>query len=661
VRRAGPCLLLLLVLVACPPLAEDPTLGPRVLLDWDASTAGDPATFWDAPMPSEHRRGADGRPRTLGFPNPDDVGLVSDLVALTDGALDGFGATSAVTFRLEVAPAASALDRLADPRASLQPDAPVFLLDLQWDERVPVSARYEADGGPFGAPGLLSLLPVQGFPLRPGALYAAVITRDLRNRDGERFGHNRAIDALDGLDPDEDYEAAVVALRQRGLPTDEIAGLAVFRTQDPEAELRAFHDALTALPLPGLDAPFTQTEAFDDFCVYETTLPMPVYQGGEPPYDDGGGTLTWVDGAPAVQRTETARAILTLPRTDAPAAGFPVATFIRTGGGGDRPLVERGVRGADGEPLEPGSGPARDLARIGVAGLSIDGPLGGLRNPTGGDEQFLIFNITNPGAMRDNVRQSALELTLIPDLLAGWSVDGSDCAGLDEEAVTFDVEHLALMGHSMGATIAPLTLALESRFGAAVLSGAGGSWIHNVVHKLSPLEVRPLAEAMLRYPNYGRDLHEHDVALSLLQWGGEAADPPAWGPSVRDNGTHVLMVQGIVDTYILPPMANATSLSLGLDLAGPSLDAEDGRLAGYAPLGDLLDLGGGRVVDLPYTGEPASRTAVVVQHAEDGVEDGHEVMFQLDGPKRQIACFLGAFVAGEPPGVPDGLEGSPCP
>ena len=39
------------------------------------------------------------------------------------------------------------------------------------------------------------------------------------------------------------------------------------------------------------------------------------------------------------------------------------------------------------------------------------------------------------------------------------------------------------------------------------------------------------------------------------------------------------MLQGVADTYIPPPVANATSLSLGLDLAGPSRDVVHPRSA----------------------------------------------------------------------------------
>jgi hypothetical protein len=113
----------------------------------------------------------------------------------------------------------------------------------------------------------------------------------------------------------------------------------------------------------------------------------------------------------------------------------------------------------------PGSGPALFFARAGFAGVSFDGPLGGLRNTTNANEDFTIFNIFNAVALRDNVRESALELILEAHLLPTMSFDASDCPGArtasGSATIHFDATHLAMMGHSMGATIAPLAVALE--------------------------------------------------------------------------------------------------------------------------------------------------------------------------------------------------------
>src|SRR5262249_4941765 len=157
-----------------------------------------------------------------------------------------------------------------------------------------------------------------------------------------------------------------------------------------------------------IDAPFALTDTFTDFCAYHTTIAMPDWQSGTPPYGSDGGT--WMldqAGVPIFQRTEEANLVITIPRYAMPATGYPLVVFVRTGGGGDRPLVDRGQQAMEGGPaIEPGEGPARYLARAGFAGIEVDGPLGGLRNTTNSDEQFLTFNVGNLGAMRDNIRES---------------------------------------------------------------------------------------------------------------------------------------------------------------------------------------------------------------------------------------------------------------
>ncbi|MBI5477668.1 MAG: hypothetical protein HY906_02365, partial [Deltaproteobacteria bacterium] len=127
---------------------------------------------------------------------------------------------------------------------------------------------------------------------------------------------------------------------------------------------------------------------------------------------------------------------------------------------------------------------------------------------------------------------------------------------------------------------------------------------------------------------------------------------------------HVLMLQGIVDHYIMPPIADALSLALGLDLAGAAVDATVAEVADLAPLGPLLPLVGRGPIGLPASANvvvPAgTATAVVVQHPEDGIEDGHEVVFQTEAPMHQYRCFLATFAAGTPV-VPQGRAAdAPC-
>lgn len=639
------------------PPDEDATapIATRVRMDFTRAEG-----FWSAPFPDLSLQRSDGRVDLSAFPRPGSNAIVAALLELA-AERDGFGTTSTLFFT-----ATGALDpeSLPDVHASVGAEAAVQLVAVDSGARHPVEVRYHEQNGRFGARHMLSILPLQGLPLRPATRYAAVVTTAVRDADGEPLAAAPELAVLrsgetpDGLDDATAlaYREALEALEARaGLSSTQIAGLAVFDTGQPALELARVVEAMRAAPLPEVAQPFEAGEQVDDFCVYQSTLELPVYQRGEPPFDSDGGWVFDATGAPVLQGSETARIVVTLPRAAMPPGGFPLVVFVRTGGGGDRPLVDRGVRGADGEVLEAGTGLAREFAREGFAGVSIDGPHGGLRNVTGGDEQFLMFNVVNPLALRDNVRQSAAELALLVDVLATLTVDATGCPGLASDAVRFDLDHLALFGHSMGATIAPLVLAVEPRYGATILSGAGGSWIENIIHKQSPLEVRPAAELLLGYSR--NTLHEHDPALALFQWAIEPADPPVYArtlvhePPDGEPPRHVLMLQGIVDTYILPPIANATSLAFGLDLGGEALDADHEGLAAFEPFVELAPLAGRAALPLPVSGNAADgrATAVVVQHLEDGVEDGHEVVFQLEAPKRQLRCLLRSWRDG---GVP---------
>lgn len=651
--------------------------GTQILMDF-----GRRESFYSAPFPSDDLRKPNGSVDLTGFPNPDRIGFIDKVLDILGNDNNGFALTGAVYFQ---ATDPLSTNDLPDVHASILPDSPVELISvdpLSPDclKRYPVDTYFTEDGGPFGSPNLLSVLPLQGIPLRPRSTYAAVVLRALHDAQGRRLGVSLPMAQIAaGQRPanmSEDafaaYRSALAALGSAGIDTGEIAGLSVFTTGAPTEQMESFREGVLALPCPTPNSDFKLNEVFDDYCVYETTIDMPDYQQGRPPYlfRDGG----WVvdeSGNPVLQTYEEANFVLTIPREEMPANGFPIVVFSRTGGGGERPLVDRGPRAEPGgEPIEPGTGPAMMFARAGFAGASIDGPHGGLRNVTGGDEQFLVFNLLNPLAMRDNIRQSALEIILTAHLLEDIRMDAGDCPGVvtpEGTSVMFDPANMAVMGHSMGATITQPVLAYEPRFRAAIMSGAGGSYLENLIYKESPLKVRPLAELILKYHRKGRELTEYDPAASLTQWAGEPADPPVYNRLLSEwpaalSRPHVLMLQGIVDTYILPPIANATSLSLGLDLAGDSLDASQPELQRFRPLEELLGFSGGEKIGFPVQGNIPSefgpdRTAVVVQHPEDGIEDGHEVVFQTEPPKHEYQCFLESFLNGIPRvPAPGGLD-----
>ena len=641
------------------------------------------ASFYDAPFPSDDLVQPDGTIAISAFPNyppPDTIPIVQQMTQMIATSSHGFAEEGAVYFSLG---GAAHPMNLPDMATSITPGASVFLIGVtpgapDFLKRYPITVRFDPDGGPFGGPNMLTLLPLQGTPLRPKTTYAAVITTDTGLEASDEMASIASGINLPSMTQAtfDEYWGALGSLAQAGISAANVAGLGVFTTDDPTAQLGLVLADMLSAPIPQPDTAFQQTDLYDTYCVYQATIPMPDYQSGDPPYTFTTTGGAWVfdpsSGKPILQRHEEAGIVVTIPRVPMPASGWPIAHFIRTGGGGDRPLVDRGTAAVNGGPaIVPGSGPAFFFAMAGMAGASVDGPHEDLRNLTNDNEDYLMFNINNAEALRDNIRESAAEYALFAHTLANLTLDVSDCPGTTSPA-TFDSSRMALMGHSMGSTISPLVMAVEPMYRALVMSGAGASWIENIIWKQRPLDIRPVVDLLLRYNQLDppRDIPEDDPVLTMLQWSVEPADPlvytrqlvqePAPGQSPRQ----VLMEQGIVDHYIMPPIANATSLSLGLDLAGTPLDASSAELIGDGTptLESVLQYSGRHQLMPPVAGNYApGLTAVVIQHPSDGIEDGHEMVFQTDPPKREYRCFLQTWLAGQTPllPVPGDIDG-PC-
>ncbi len=637
-------------------------------------------SIFDAPFPSADLVDADGIVDVTGLPSPGHQTIVAQVEAALVG-LHGFGTTSAIHFQLSEPPTTTLITLRPDPTDNTEV---VQLVDVDPDSpdvgtRIPIELYYTDDAGPFGANAhLLTALPLQGWPLRASTTYAVVVLDTLLTATGNRYtpsasmrnlrdhGAPAGLNAATGAT----YVAAVQQLQMHHVDVDHVVGMTVFRTQSPTAVFERGLESVRGRDTITLDAPFTLETTYDAYCVYHTTAHVPVYQSGTPPYStEGGGWRFDETGALMLDHTEQANVLLTLPRVTMPTDGFPLVTLVRTGAGGDRPLVDRGIDTGEHTGSTPGTGPAMHFAAEGIAGVQIDGPHGGLRNITMGDEQFLVFNIQNPTALRDNLRQSALELDLLVDLLSSLEVDASGCAGLTTHAGTahIDVRQLALMGHSMGASIAPLAAAFEPRYRAIVLSGAGASWTENIMYKESPLDVRPIAAGLLGYRTT-HPLREDDPVVNWLQWAGEEADAAVYAPLLVRHASgqprHILMFQGIVDTYITLPIANAMTIATGLDLAGPVLDRNDPRTAPFQSITEILPLRGRGAHAFPVTAnltsdEGAMVTGAVVQHMQDGIEDGHEVMWQLPDAQTQYRCFLRTFLRDAAPSIVDPAVGCP--
>jgi hypothetical protein len=639
-----------------------------------------------APFPSDDLKKSDKTIDISAYPNPDKLPILGQVTSLIRQA-HGFAQDGGIFFTLTGALDSNKLPSLSD---SVLPSSPVFLVSVDskspdYLTRYPVNVGFAADGGPYGAPNMLSVIPLQGLPMRAGTTYAAVVLASLGDANGLPLAISPSMTSLaNGKAPAglaatayAEYASALGALSKGGIKGADIAGLAVFTTDTGLDAFKTVTDAMLALPLPKPTAPFTLTDTFPTYCVYQSVIGMPDYEAGTPPFQTTGGEWAFdAQGKPILQRTDPSTLYATVPRTAMPSKGFPTTVFIRTGAGGNRPLVDRGRADTmtymeGGQAVTPGTGPALYFANEGFAGLQVDGPLGGLRNPMNLNEDYLIFNVANLPEMRDAVRESGAELVLFAHIAASLSFDASDCAGFSGGPVKFDMSHAGFMGHSMGSTISPLAFAFEPTYKSLILSGAGASWMANILYKELPLDVLPLVDLLLEYPK-DRPLTMFDPMMSMIQWALEPGDPLIYTDAILHepmNGgapRNVLQEQGIIDHYILPPIAEGTSLSLGLDLGGTELDDTVSGLKQYTPLGTLLPLSGRKKIALPaqgnwVAGDGTKVTAIVIQHLSDGIEDGHEIVFQEDPPKHEYECFLKTSLSGVPV-VPNGGDpGSACP
>src|SRR5262249_59008033 len=251
------------------------------------------AGFFAAPFPSDDLRKPDGTIDISGFPTQGNrfVDTIRNIIAPSRG----YGTTSGVLFQLTDA-------NVGDPpdlAHSTDPGAAVFLVGVDpagpdRGRRIPAFIRFRAAPSTFAPPNLLSIVPLQGMPLRPETTYAAVVRRAL---GGARpLGVSLEMAQLAAGErpaslPEAAYPAyrdALVELAAQGVPAADIAGLAVFRTQDPTADLLRFRAHALSLPTPAARTPPAILETYPDFCVFETMTDLPHYPGGTPPTSQPG-------------------------------------------------------------------------------------------------------------------------------------------------------------------------------------------------------------------------------------------------------------------------------------------------------------------------------------------------------------------------------------
>ena len=553
-----------------PPVDIDyPTVGVTARFDLEAASTDD---FFAFPYPSDLRLNEDGGPDLSAF--PDEWGartLIQGAIAAVEDTIRGFSNVAMVyfTFDGEIDP-----DTLPeDFWATTEADASVYLLDIDPDSpwygrRMPVTPRLRTEGARYWAAHTVSLQPPYGFPLRNGTTYAAVVTTAVQGTSGlPAIGPDSFRAIIDGTASQEVtdvYLPFVAALDDLGIHPNTIAMATVFTTGAPAEELRALRSwMLDTLPEPRIEDPFLAQDGYT-FDIYEGTFPMEEFLDGDAPFRNfGDGTVTIdEDGEPATRVDVDLRFALSIPSGDMPENGWPVVLYSH-GTGGDY----RSFAGST----------ARELSRRGIAVFGIDQPLHGDRNPTDEDELDLILNLTVSNIVigRDMLRQHAADLFHATRLLrAGIEIPaGVSASG---EAIVTNPDLVAFMGHSQGAQVGALFMAIEPDIVTGVLSeGGGGAAISLMERKDNDIDIASIVGTALGLVADDETLTEyHPTVGVVIQPLLDPADPLSYARHTilepLDGVAHdILMTEGLQDAATPPRTIESLASVTGLPIAEP--------------------------------------------------------------------------------------------
>jgi hypothetical protein len=613
--------------------------------------------WFDHPWPSDLRRDGLGPIRLDGWPNPRRSALIRSWLDQIRGQIDGFSPAAAGYLAWSAAIDETTLPR--DPRSTLSRDASLQLVDVDPGSptrgaRHPIEIRYrDGIGTYYLVPHVVTWAPILGRPLRPRTRYAIVATRAIVDRTGAPVSPSADLErVLAGIgDLGRAWSDAIASLEQAGIARDRIAHLSIFTTGDPLDELaRVAEDARTATPILRSIEAGAVAEDFDRYVgVYDGS---PSYQLGAPPFlESGGGFAFDAGGRPSVQRTESLRFQLTVPRAGRcaePTGGFPIVLFSHGTGGDFGDLVD--------------SGTAAALARECLAAIGVDQIFHGTRagappleDPARDTKISLaFFNLSNAVAARTNARQAAIDDLVRARLISTGALRVPPTVSRTGREIRFDPRAIGFFGHSQGGLDGPLALAVDDQLKGAVLSGAGSAIAWSLLEKTKP---EPSVAGLVRAFVGVETEHEDELgplhpALALVQTLVDPADPvhayAAFLRLSRREPKSLLLTEGVRpdgsgDSYSPPRTIEASAIAGGCPIARPIVrDLAELAVEGIAP------------VDLPVRGNVAAgrATCALLQAEPPPGRDGHFVAFDVPALRATTASFLGSLLRDPVPTIP---------
>ncbi len=539
--------LIFLFLTSCN-VTTNEKLRVHPIYDVKAFESGD---YFAIPFPDFHRV-SEGKVDFRDFPGVNSNEMFRRVARQLEENFTGFGLNSAifVPFSGEVSEESLSFS-VTD---SVNGGSPVYLVDIddnspQRGKRIPIMVRFYKGDSKYLPSNTLIVIPVPGFPLRENTWYALVIKDGLLDKDGNRV--------VPPEDFEEEYNRGIYPFNLvRKITGNEKIILAVpFRTGVASEGLKKIYQYVQ-----GIDVKFTVDPDlyyaywnYDPRPEIEGKFLSPQFQKGDPPYlKEGEGYFVFdSEGNPVPQRWEWVRFSILLPDSPPPENGYPVVIYAH-GTGGDYQTYIRSWVGYY-------------LTSMGYAVVGFDQPLHGARNPRHGGEELYTFNFINPVAMRDNIRQGAVDLFVLRKMVEKFYL--SPASSPTGWKIFFDMERAGFFGHSQGALTGALYLAIEDfPFRGAVLSGSSGDLILAFLYKVSPVNIPDLFKIFLtEYDNYTL----FNPILSLFQIMADPADPINFGKDIiyhhgRKSPMNLYISEGLEDEETPPPLIEAFGSTTGV-------------------------------------------------------------------------------------------------
>jgi hypothetical protein len=523
--------------------------------------SGADPTWGASPWPDDRMRGPDGTLRLPGF-DTNGVAFAEAYRDLVETDVFGYPLMPVVYFPLSEAPAALSA---FDPRGTLSSGSAVRLIafpdDATCSVQVPLEiAVFDAESPYLPAPALMAT-PVHGHELAPATRYAAVLGASAVTPS---LARSPAFEAAWSA-ADEPLAALRACLGARG---DEVVSATVFTTADTSAELAGFvsHVTSPAVAIEALDG-WTRVEgqSTESREVWAGTLPMPIYQAGDSPYDapGSGGLVTKGDG-PQVQRREGAPVTVAWS-TAAQSGQRPVLVWV--GGTGIRQFGHLSAE------------PVKAALKDGFVVVSMLPQFHGVRAVEGSDPVLSTFNYLNPLAGRAVLRQQAIETAY----LARWVRE--TLAGL-EPVPQVDTGRLTYGGHSQGSLAGALLAGVSDDFSAWVFGGLGGHLSTTLVERKDYLDIQALVALAIGEPL--ELVTRYHPIVQLAQVGGDVVDPASYARLWRGRdgghaGGHAFVVNASADATTPVRSVDSITIASGSAVAGENLwDFDPFQLGGVA-------------------------------------------------------------------------------